>query len=507
MKESWYQQQKEQVQKAEGMTFPAQSFTNLVLKPAYDHAKIELLEPMMEVNRAHLLMLNEQKLLNDADAKTIAQALETLDLDQFRFGEYTGKYEDLFFEVEDALLQKAGDIAGNLHLARSRNDMCVSMYRMVIRKRLLRVMDALQAMIDHFLALAQEHKETMTVLHTHTQQAQISTVGHYLLGACQLLQRDMKRLKQAFATVNRSSMGACAITTTGFDISRERMVELLAFDDLALNSYDAIGGADYLGETATAMMLSAIDAGKIVQDLLLWATQEFDVLRAADPYVQVSSIMPQKRNPVSIEHLRSMLSNVVGSCQTMLIMLHNTPYGDIVDTEDDAQPCLWHACDVLYDCYSLWGNVMMTVSINKEVLRDRAYSGYAGITELADTLVRETSIPFRTAHHVASDIAKTNLAQGKSLQDVDEEQIKEAFERNTQKVWQTDFSVIKKALDPENFINIRNIKGGCGPKAMNEMIETVFETQQLQEKWIKEKVEKISEAEEKLSQKISTITE
>ncbi len=135
-------------------------------------------------------------------------------------------------------------------------------------------------------------------------------------------------------------MGAAALTTTGFAISRERMQELLAFDDIIENAWDAVAGADYITESASAVQLSALNLGRTVQDLLTWATQEFNVFTLANPYVQISSIMPQKRNPVSIEHMRSLLSAVVGDTNTVLTMVHNTPFGDIVDTEDDMQPFL-----------------------------------------------------------------------------------------------------------------------------------------------------------------------
>jgi argininosuccinate lyase len=507
MKNNSYEEMKKRVELEDGDKFPAKSFTELVLKPAYDNAKDKLLDPMMEVNYAHLIMLYEQKLLDKEEAKKIAKTLEELELDRFRNGNYTGEYEDLFFEVEDALLKSAGDIAGNLHLARSRNDMGVTMYRMVMRKYLLETMKSLYKLIETFVCLSEEHKDTIMVAHTHTQQAQITTLGHYILAVCQILSRDMDRLKHAFKTVNRSSMGACAITTTGFSIDRQIMVELLGFDEMVVNSYDAIGGGDYLGETATAVMLAAIDAGKVVQDFLLWATQEFNVLRAGDPYVQVSSIMPQKRNPVSIEHLRSLLSTSIGNCQTLLTMLHNTPYGDIVDTEDDAQPYGWMACEILSKSYILFSNVMSTIEVNKEVLLQRAYNGFATITELADTLVRETGVPFRKAHSVASKLATEYVAKGMSIQDMDEDHVKSVFEQVTGLGWEMDYTKIKESIDPKHFVNVRNIKGGCGPAAMEDMLLEANQINVSHKEWISKKQELIVNAHNDLRNRINSLLE
>ena len=465
-----YETLREETLRQDGAQFPAKSFTALVLKPAYDNAREHLLGAMMEVNRAQLIMLTEQGLLTREEAKAIRRGLETLDTESLASGEYTGRYEDLFFEVEARLLELCGDPAGSLHLARSRNDMGVTMYRMVLRRCLAGVMDELCAFTGKLTAVAEKHRDTIMVAITHTQQAQVSTIGHYLLGACQVLERDFDRLRHAYETVNHSAMGACAITTTGFPISRGRMAELLGFDGYILNSYDAIGGGDYLGEAATALLLCAIDAGRIIQDLMLWASQEFGVLRAADPYVQVSSIMPQKRNPVSIEHLRSLLSSVSGQCQTLLQMLHNTPYGDIVDTEDDAQPFLWRACDTLAKCYALWGNVMTTVTLNKDVMLERARNGFAVITELADTLVRETPVSFRKAHSVATLMARTLSQQGRPLTSLREDELAAFFEQVTGSRLEVPFEKLRACLVPEHFVEIRNIPGGCGPQAMTDML-------------------------------------
>ena len=479
-----FEAMKREIEARDGQRFPAKAFTALVLKPAYDHAKQNLLGAMMEVNRAQLIMLRERELLTQQEASCIEKGLREIDLGALESGEYTGMYEDLFFEVEGKLLELCGDPAGSLHLARSRNDMGVTMYRMVLRRRLAGVMEALNRFIEQVSVLAKAHEQTIMVAITHTQQAQISTLGHYLLAVCQILDRDFDRLRHAYETVNRSAMGACAITTTGFDIDRDRMAQLLGFDGYILNSYDAIGGGDYLGEAAAALQLCAVDAGRVVQDLMLWAGQEYNGIRAADPYVQISSIMPQKRNPVSIEHLRSLLSSVGGQCATLMTMLHNTPYGDIVDTEDDAQPFLWDACDTLQKCYALWGNVMGTLTVNCDVLLERARNGFAAITELADTLVREEGIPFRKAHGVAAKVARTLSGQGRKLTSLTAQELQEMYAAVTGQTLHVPFETITRCLEPEHFVAIRNVPGGCGPRAMADMFQKEDERRACREDWL-----------------------
>ena len=272
----------------------------------------------------------------------------------------------MFFRIENKLIELAGDVAGNLHIGRSRNDMGIAIYRMTLRKKLLLLMQELLILRDDLIAAAEEHVDTIMIGYTHTQQAQPTTFAHYLKAVIDQLERDFERLQHVYKTVNRSSMGAAALTTTGFNISRERMRELLAFDDIIENAWDAVAGADYIAEAASIVQLAALNLGRTSQDFLLWATQEFNAFTLASPYVQVSSIMPQKRNPVSIEHTRSLLSAVVGDASTVLQMVHNTPFGDIVDTEDDMQPYLWRAIDRLIGIYKLFGSLVVTMDVNKK---------------------------------------------------------------------------------------------------------------------------------------------
>ena len=363
----------------DGVRFPGRSYVDAVLSPIYESAKHELLDPMMAVHRAHLVMLVERGLVAPDSARKILAALDGIDLAAVAASSYNGRYEDLFFYVEDLTLQAAGEEAGNLHIARSRNDMGVTMYRMVLRKYLLDAIEAALLLHGVLLRLAAEEADTVMLAHTHTQPAQPTTLGHWLTAAADVLARDIARLQAAYERANRSPMGAAALSTSGFPISRERVAELLGFDGLVENSYDAIAGADYVSEAAAAAELAALHTGRTVQDLLTWCTQEYGVLRVADPYVQTSSIMPQKRNPVSLEHSRALLSYAAGRAHTVLQMLHNTPFGDIVDTEDEMQPNLWAALGTLRQVFRLMANVLGTVQVNRDLLLERARASFANV--------------------------------------------------------------------------------------------------------------------------------
>ena len=203
------------------------------------------------------------------------------------------------------------------------------------------------------------------------------------------------------------------MTTTGFPINRERTRDLLGFDRIVENSYDAIGGADYLLETATALMTCMVDTGRWIQDFLQHVTREFGTFYVADPYVQVSSIMPQKRNPVSIEHSRSIASSAYGDALAAINMIHNTPFGDIVDTEDDLQPHFIVRLRMRTGSFKLMYAVITTLKVNEEHTKKMAAKSSITITELADTLSREYGVSFRKAHSIASHISKVTIAEEK----------------------------------------------------------------------------------------------
>ncbi|MFC4766243.1 argininosuccinate lyase [Effusibacillus consociatus] len=478
----------------EGHQFPGATYTEVVLRPAYEEAKHHLFQPMMAINAAHLIMLAEQRLVSQPDANKIMKAIVELDKESIRSGSYTGEFEDLFFQVEHLLLQSVGDIAGNLHLARSRNDMGVAMYRMTLREKLLTAIRSLVTLQEALLSVAEEHTDTIMLGYTHTQQAQPTTLSHYLMAVVDSLSRDVVRLQAAFQTCNRSSLGAAALTTSGFPIDRKRVAELLAFEGLVENSYDAIGGADYLGEIATALQLSFLGLGRFVQDLLLWSTQEFGAIVVADPYVQISSIMPQKRNPVSFEHIRSLCSSGVGNTATVLTMLHNTPFGDIVDTEDDMQPYLWKSLDLADQLYRLLAVVIRTAEINKELLLKRAKASFATITELADTLVREYNLSFRTSHSIVSRTVRLALAKGLAANEITPQLVDEAAVHVLGGALGVREEMIAKALDPVHFVSIRSLPGGPAPAEIMRMIGDRQTAWRKTVTWLGDQGEKIQQA-------------
>src|SRR6187402_2949975 len=239
--------------------FPAPIYRDTVLAHVFADARRLFLDSMIEIDYAHLLMLTQQKIVSRETAVLCLRALDSLDLAAIRSTPYDGSVEDLFFLIEQKLADLCGaENAGRIHTARSRNDIDMTMYRMVLRSRLLATLDAVAALRTRLLTLASEHRSALMPAYTHNQPAQPTTLGHYLMAILEILERDTERLQAAFVRVNRSPLGACAITTTGFPIDRAQTMTMLGFHGLQTNSYGAIASVDYITESCSVLAVTML---------------------------------------------------------------------------------------------------------------------------------------------------------------------------------------------------------------------------------------------------------
>ena len=256
--------------------FPAPVYRDTVLKHVFADAQQFFLPALVDIDLAHVLMLRQQGIIGADCARGCLDAILALDLDALGTCDYDGSVEDLFFLVQRELAAAAGEEnAGRIHTARSRNDVDLSMYRMVLRDRLLRALDANLTLRCTLLTIATQHSAALLPAYTHNQPAQPTTLGHFLMAYVEVLERDAERISACYARVNRSPLGACAITTTGFAIDRAATAEMLGFRGLIVNSYGAIASVDYVAEACSLLATAMLSLGRFTQEMLLWSTYEF----------------------------------------------------------------------------------------------------------------------------------------------------------------------------------------------------------------------------------------
>jgi argininosuccinate lyase len=449
------------------MRFDAE-YVACVLNENFEDAKAQFLAPLMRIHYAHLVMLRETGIIPVAEARAIKTALDGISQAEVDQVKYDGTCEDLFFYVERLIVQACGeDAAGRLHTARSRNDIDMTMYRMQQREMLLDLVDGALRLRSVLIDLADAHKEDVFAAHTHTQPAQPSTIAHYLLAVIEQLERDTVRLRAAYAATNVNPLGACAITGTGFPIDRGRTTELLGFDAPTGNTYGSIATVDYLLESVSAAAVLLAGLGRVLQDLLLWCTSEFGYLRLSDAFVQGSSIMPQKRNPVALEHARAIASKALGQTTAIVLSVHNTPFGDIVDTEDDLQPLVASMFKDANRAVRLVAAAMGPAQFNRARLAERAEQGWITVTELADTLTREHGVPFKISHAVAvrfvSECEKEpTTPRSKVLRDVTAALLGQSIDYSE--------AALTELLSARHFVEVRTTLGGPAPSETTRAI-------------------------------------
>jgi argininosuccinate lyase len=466
--------------------FPAPVYAGTVLEVNFRYAQRHFLSALLQIQYAHTLMLARQGIIPRVAAQRCIEGLDKLDRAELGSVPYDGHSEDLFFYIEQALARLCGEEnSGRMHTARSRNDIDITQYRMRLRSEIVEILLRLNEARRVLLALAKEHVHTLMPAYTHTQPAQPITFAHYLLAVIELMGRDERRLQAAFATVNRCPLGACAISTTGFPIDRCFTAELLGFDGLQLNSYGAIAATDYLTETLGAVATAMVNLGRVTQDFLQWCTAEFGYLRLSDAWVQISSIMPQKRNPVPFEHVRAIASKALAQAQGVLTTLHNTPFSDINDAEDDLQPLVFGATADAIAAIRIFGGVMRECEVNRRRMSERVHSDFLTVTELADTLVRREDVSFRQAHQLVSASVKNLRGMYSDAGMVDT--VMALAPSWLGRPLQTSREDLLQALDPVHFVKIRNIPGGPAEEAVRPALEEAEAHLSEVEVWIEER--------------------
>lgn len=452
--------------------FPDPVYKETVLKPLFDGAKTHHVEAFRAIDRAHLVMLAETGILDRKTARDIATALLAIDreIDPATL-EYTGEVEDYFFAREQALKIKLGaDTGGRLHTARSRNDMDHTVFKMGLKKYIDALLDDIHALLHAMINKAEAEAETLIIAYTHGQPAQPTTYGHYLGAAIEVLLRDLKRLQAAREVVNLCSMGAAAITTSGFPIDRARVANLLGFAAAQQNSYGCIAAVDYLTSVYSAIELVFLHLGRVIQDMQFHSAFEVGQLYVPDAFVQISSIMPQKRNPVPIEHLRHLASQTVARARMMLDIVHNTPFTDMNDSEGETQETGYQTFASAHRVLALLASLIPALQINGKRVREHMDRACITITELADGLVRHEQLSFRAAHEVAAKVATAVVAEELHLPSAGYAPFTAAFRAVTGRNATISPEMFAEMVSPEHFVAVRERFGGPGREALAQAL-------------------------------------
>ena len=487
-------------------SFPHPLYEKYVLKPFYADAEKYYYQPMLAANRTHTVMLYRAGIITQDNAKDLLHALQQVDDKGLGGLRYQSGVEDLFFAIERQLIEFIGaEHGGNLQLARSRNDLGYALTRLAVRPLILQAMSHLLDLRSILLDFAREHLETLMPGYTHTQPAQPTTMAHYTAGVLAFLERDTARLRFAYDTNNQSPLGAAALTGTGFPIDRDLSAKLLGFDSVLASTYDGIGTSDNLTDVAGALTTLGVNLSRFTRDMLFWATQESGAIRIDDSFIQISSIMPQKRNPVVLEHIRARISRMMAQAHGVVMQCHNIPYGDTQDIEDEIFPMLFGSLETASDILHLYGAVIETLHVNVDHLRKRAIEGFTTVTELADTLVRHANLPFRQAHSIVSGMVTYSMENHLAPTDLTSALLTQIAEEKLNLHVELSADLLQQALDPVAFVQARNVFGGSAPSATSDVLELQSQTLDSDKQWLADTHAKLEHANRLLVDEIEAI--
>jgi argininosuccinate lyase len=449
--------------------FPDATYKETVLRPLFDGAKAHHVEGFRRIDRAHLVMLSETGVLKAEDARAIARALVATERDiDVASLVYTGEVEDFFFLIERELRRRLGpEMAGRLHTGRSRNDIDHTLFKLALKARIDDLASRLRGLAGTLIEVAGRERDTLIVAYTHGQPAQPDTFGHYLAAIAEFVLRDLERLAAARRTVDLSPMGAAAITTSGFPLDRHRMAQLLGFAAPLENAYGCIASVDYITATYSAIELIFLHLGRPIQDLQFWTSFEVGQVYVPNAFVQISSIMPQKRNPVPIEHLRHLASQTVGRARAMLDIVHNTPFTDMNDSEGETQEMGYGAFTSAARVLDLLTALLPALRIDGRRVAENVRRSCITVTELADSLVRMEGLSFREAHEIAAAVARAVVAADGDLPTDGYEPFAAAFSRATGRSSGIDSRGFAEIVSPQHFVAVRGRFGGPAPEALD----------------------------------------
>ncbi len=324
--------------------------------------------------------------------------------------------EDVHMNLEAALAEKVGPVAGKLHTGRSRNDQVATDLRLWTRRAIDDIDAALVAFERSLVGLAEREGTAVLPGTTHIQPAQPVLFAHHLLAYVEMAERDRGRLADARRRVNISPLGAGALAGAGYPLDREATAAELGFDGVSANSMDAVSDRDFVVETLAAVALGMVHLSRLAEELTWWSNPRFGFIRVADAFSTGSSIMPNKKNPDPAELVRGRAARVIGELTGSLALLKGLPLTYQRDLQEDKGP-LFDAVAVFEASLAVLTGLLDTLTIDAVRMREAAAEGYTTATAVADALVRR-GVPFRAAHHVVGTLVAQAEEAGLGLDEV-----------------------------------------------------------------------------------------
>ena len=375
---------------------------------------------------AHVRGLGRAGLLTQAEVEALVAGLDDLRADVASGAlAWDPALEDVHMNLEAALADRIGPLAGKLHTGRSRNDQVATDLRLWLRRTVDAIDDSILGLERALVGLAERDGDAVLPGTTHIQPAQPVLLAHHLLAYVEMLERDRGRLADCRRRANVSPLGAGALAGAGYPLDRETTAAELGFDGVTANSLDAVSDRDFAVEFLAAAALCMVHLSRFAEELTWWSNPRFGFVRLADAFSTGSSMMPNKKNPDPAELVRGRAARMIGSLAGLLALLKGLPLGYQRDMQEDKQP-LFEGAVTLEASLEVMAGIVATLTIDRVQMRTAAAEGFTTATAVADALVRR-GLPFRVAHHVVGTLVGTAESLGVGLDRVADDAVSAAL--------------------------------------------------------------------------------
>lgn len=414
-------------------------------------------------SRAHARMLGKRGIIEPADVEKILAGLDQIEqeIETDRL-EVRPELEDIHTHIEARLAEIIGpDAAGRLHTARSRNDQVALDTRMFVRDALVQTIGAVRALQISLIDVAERNIDIYMPGYTHLQRAQPVLLAHHLMAYVEMLDRDTARFHDAFGRADIMPLGAAALAGAAYPLDRETVAEELRFEEISRNSIDAVSSRDYIAEFIAAAAICMVNLSRLSEDLILWSSSEFAILRFADAFSTGSSIMPQKRNPDVVELARGRTGRVIGNLTAILTTLKGLPLAYNRDLQED-KDVLFNTAHVLLSTLHVLSRAVLTATIDGKRARAMVDDDpFILATDYADYLAR-AGVPFREAHRVIGQLVRDCEQSGRGLRELSLDDLRAAHPA---------FGRDAVGMTVRDALTARNVPGGTAPRQVRQALK------------------------------------
>jgi argininosuccinate lyase len=404
---------------------------------------------------AHATMLAHVGVLTDIECQKIVDGLNEIqqEIADGKFN-WLESLEDVHMNIETQLTQKIGIVGKKLHTGRSRNDQIATDIRLYLRDEIDIISQQLIRLITALVELAKREANTIMPGFTHLQSAQPITFGHHLLAWCEMLMRDKERLQDCQKRVNTMPLGAAALAGTSYPIDRDYTAKLLGFEAIAQNSLDAVSDRDFAIEFTSIASIVMMHLSRFSEELVLWSSAQFNFIELSDAFCTGSSIMPQKKNPDIPELVRGKTGRVYGHLTSLLTLMKSQPLAYNKDNQEDKEP-LFDTVDTLKGCLRVYADMIPSLEVKRDNMRNAAKLGFTTATDLADYLVRQ-GVAFRDSHEIVGTAVRYCIDNNCELDSLNLETLQGFSAHINDDVYEV--------LTLEGSVSARNHIGGTAPE-------------------------------------------